>query len=103
MRPGPSAATKTWNAQKGVQHQDTYGRGCVWYASTILVTAGTAADCTVATQLIGGLTAQCLLADRGYDTNEIIAIAQDSGIEAIIPPKKNRKAQRDDDHYLYKL
>jgi transposase len=44
-----------------------------------------------------------LLADRGYDTNEIIAFAQDLGIEAVIPPKKNRKEQRDYDRYLYKL
>jgi transposase len=44
-----------------------------------------------------------LLADRGYDTNQIIDFAQDSGIEAVIPPKKNRKEQRDYDRYLYKL
>ena len=67
------------------------------------VTAGTTADCAVAAQLIEGFAAQYLLADRGYDTNEIIAFAQDSGIEAVIPPKKNRKAQRDYDRYLYKL
>ena len=39
------------------------------------VTAGTTADCAVAAQLIGGFSAQYLLADRGYDTNEIIAFA----------------------------
>lgn len=44
-----------------------------------------------------------MLADRGYDTNEIITFAQGAGIEAVIPPKKNRKAQRDYDRYLYKL
>ena len=67
------------------------------------VTAGTTADCTVAAQLIEGFAAQYLLADRGYDTNEIIAIAQGSGIEAVIPSKRNRKVQRDYDRYLYKL
>ena len=67
------------------------------------VTAGTTADCTVAAQLIEGFTAQYLLADRGYDTDEIIALAQGSGIEVVIPSKKNRKAQRAYDHYLYKL
>jgi len=44
-----------------------------------------------------------LLADRGYDTNEIIAVARDSGIETVIPSKKNRKVQRDYDRHLYKL
>jgi len=53
--------------------------------------------------LIEGFAAQYLLADRGYDTNEIIAIAQGSGIEAVIPSKRNRKVQRDYDRYLYKL
>ena len=66
-------------------------------------TAGAAADYAVAAQLIEGIAAQYLLADHGCDTNEIIAFAQDSGIEAVIPPKKNRKAQRDYDRYLYKL
>ena len=67
------------------------------------VTSGTTADCTVAAKLIEGFAAQYLLADRGYDTNEILAFAQGSGIEAVIPPRKNRKAQRDYDRYLYKL
>ena len=63
------------------------------------VTAGTTADCAVAAQLIEGFAAQYLLADRGYDTNGIIAFAQASGIEAVIPSRKNRKAQRDYDRY----
>lgn len=36
-------------------------------------------------------------------TNEILALTKSSGIEAVIPPKKNRKAQRDYDRYFYKL
>ena len=66
-------------------------------------TAGAAADYAVAAQLIEGFAAQYLLADRGYDTNEIIAIAQNCGMETVIPPKKNRKDQRAYDRYLYKL
>ena len=67
------------------------------------VTAGTTADCAVAAQLIESFAAQYLLADRGYDSNEIIHFAQDSGIEVVIPSKKNRKVQRDYERYLYKL
>ncbi|MGJ4851167.1 transposase, partial [Bacillota bacterium Meth-B3] len=67
------------------------------------VTARTTAVCTVAAQLIEGFAAQYLLADRGYGTNEIIAATQGSGIEAVIPSKKNRKAQRDYHRHLYKL
>jgi transposase len=61
------------------------------------------ADCRVAGQLIEGFCAQYLLADRGYDTNEIIAMAQNGKMTAVIPPKKNRKEQRDYDKYIYKL
>ena len=27
---------RRWAAQKGAQHQDTFGRGCAWYAGAIL-------------------------------------------------------------------
>jgi len=44
-----------------------------------------------------------LLADLGYDTDAIIAQVQDQGMKAVIPPKRNRKIQREYDEYLYKL
>ena len=69
----------------------------------ILVTEGTRADCKEAIHLIEGISAEILLADRGYDTNDILAYAVSAGMESVIPPKKNRKEQRDYDKYLYKL
>ena len=69
----------------------------------ILVTEGTRADCKEAVHLIEGISAETLLADRGYDTNDILAYAVSAGMEPVIPPKKNRKEQRDYDKYLYKL
>ena len=53
--------------------------------------------------MIDGLDAQYLLADRGYDSNEIIQKAISSGMEAVIPPKRNRKEQRTFDKHLYKV
>ena len=44
-----------------------------------------------------------LCSDRGYDTNDILSYAVLAGMEPVIPPKKNRKGQRDYDKYLYKL
>jgi len=44
-----------------------------------------------------------LLADRGYDTNEIVAKALSTGMHVVIPPKRNRKHQREYDEYLYKI
>lgn len=57
----------------------------------VAVTAGTTADCTQAAALIDGIAAQFLLADRGYDSNEILDKAVQAGCEAVIPPRRNRK------------
>lgn len=69
----------------------------------VLVTSGTAADCTQALALIEGFAAKYLLADRGYDTNKIIKEATRAGIQVVIPPKKNRKEQREYDKELYRV
>ena len=69
----------------------------------LLVTEGTRADCKEAVHLIEGISAEILFADRGYDTNDILAYAVSAGMEPLIPPKKNHKEQRDYDKYLYKL
>ena len=68
-----------------------------------IITEGTRADCKEAVHLIEGIDAQNLLADRGYDTSEIVAFALSAGINVVIPPKKNRKEQREYDRYLYKI
>ena len=68
-----------------------------------IITSGTVADCTQAVALIDGISAQHLLADKGYDTNTIIEQAIAQGMEPVIPPKRNRKEQREYDEYLYKM
>jgi transposase len=69
----------------------------------VIVTAGPVADCTQAGALIEGLEADYLIADKGYDTNAIVEMAEASGAEAVIPPKSNRKEPRAYDKYLYKV
>jgi transposase len=49
------------------------------------------------------LKAQHLIADKGYDSDAIIEQAQEQNMRAEIPPKKNRKEQREYDKHLYKL
>ena len=68
-----------------------------------LITGGTTADCAKAGRLIEGIDAAYLLADKAYDTNEILDIAESFGMEVVIPPKRNRKEQRFYDKDLYKL
>jgi len=69
----------------------------------VFVTAGTTADCKLGESLIRGIDASALLADRGYDVNALILLARSMGMEIVIPPKKNRKEQREYDKDLYKL
>jgi transposase len=68
----------------------------------IIITDGTTADCTQAESLITGLNAGFLLADKGYDSEEIVDKALDFGMVPVIPPRKNRKNQREYDKDLYK-
>lgn len=69
----------------------------------VIVTEGTRADCKETVHLIQGINAENLLANRGYDTSEILSYAITAGMNVVIPPKKNRKEQRDYDRYLYKV
>lgn len=69
----------------------------------IIITQGTRADCTQACRLIEGISAEYLLADRGYDSDAIVEQAKKQGMEPVIPPRKNRKLLREYDKELYKL
>ena len=46
---------------------------------------------------------QAFLADKAYDAEErVLNVLRASGVEAVIPPKANRKVQREYDRHLYK-
>ena len=67
----------------------------------VIITDGTVADCSMADELIEGFDADYLLADRGYDTDQVIEQAVIAGMKAVIPPKKNRKIQREYENDIY--
>ena len=69
----------------------------------MLVTAGTVTDCTRAEALLDGIAAERLLSDRGYDTNAALAAARERGMVPVIPPKRNRKVEREYDRALYQV
>jgi hypothetical protein len=58
------------------------------------MTPGTTADCSQAGDLIAGIAADHLLADRGYDTNAVLEQAARQGMNPVIPPKKAQSHQR---------
>ena len=61
------------------------------------------AGCSQALPLIEGIAAEHLLADKAYDTNEIIDTATERGMNPVIPPKSNWREKREYDRALYKL
>jgi len=67
-----------------------------------ILTGGQRNDCTQAIGLIGGRNYEALLADKGYDTDAIVAHVIEDGAQCVIPPKKNRVKQRAYDEDLYK-
>ena len=69
----------------------------------MIITDGNTADCTQAGELIADLPAQHLMADKAYDTNDILDMCQQNTITPVIPPKRNRTLQREYDKDLYKL
>ena len=71
----------------------------------MILTEGTVADCTQASDLIADIAAQYLLADRGYDTDAIVAQAEAQGMEPVIQeaPRRHRKEPRYYDRQIYRL
>lgn len=67
-----------------------------------VLSEGGAADCLFAEALIADTTADKLLADKAYDTDAIRNLAISLGMDAVIPPKANRKKQLSFDRYLYR-
>lgn len=48
------------------------------------------------------MEAECLLADKGYDSDAVVTQAQKQGMTAVIPPRKNRKVAREYDAAIYR-
>ena len=69
---------------------------------TVVLTAGQAADVKQAEKLMEGIPAEVVIGDKGYDSDAVVEAIQAKGAEAVIPPKKNRKVQREYDQDRYK-
>jgi transposase len=69
---------------------------------TVVLTPGQAADVKQAEQLLEGISAEVVIGDKGYDSDELIETIRGKGAEAVIPPKKNRTVQREYDQERYK-
>lgn len=68
----------------------------------IILTAGQEADVTQTGKLIEELPVEVVIGDKGYDSDAVVEAIESAGAEAVIPPRSNRKVQREYDKERYK-
>ncbi len=90
-------AVRTLAVQKGLNSKlhlvvDEYG----------IPASGTVTDCNQAPLLMEDLETEAFLADKAYDTNELLDMLKEADITTVIPLVKSRKEQRAYSHELYR-
>ena len=66
------------------------------------LTGGQRADVSQAIPLLTGIETGAVIADKGYESNRLLAFIRDQGAEAVIPPKSNRRDPWEYDRELYR-
>ena len=66
------------------------------------LTGGSSPDINCASELIEDDSNRKILADKGYDSNDFLIQGLMKDCEMVVPPKKNRKLQREYDAHIYK-
>ena len=66
------------------------------------LTPGQAHDITQAVPLLDQVKPAALLADKGYDSDALVATLEERGVTPVIPSKANRKVPRKTDFALYR-
>ncbi len=68
----------------------------------LIASPGQRNDIAFAHDLVDGFEANATIADKGYDADHLCEAIAQTGEKVVIPPKRNRKTQRDYDVELYK-
>ena len=66
------------------------------------LTGGQRADVSQAIPLLTGIETGAVIAEKGYESNCLLAFIRDHGAEAVIPPKSNRREPWEYDRELYR-
>lgn len=67
-----------------------------------MLTPGQAADVKQAEVVLADHQPEEFVADKAYDSDQLLDTLQTRGIRVVIPPKKNRTTPRDYDQHSYK-
>ena len=70
--------------------------------ATFHLSPGQDADVTHARAVVGNLEPEVVIADKGYDSDPLVAELTAGGAEVVIPPRANRTTPRAYDPILYK-
>jgi len=68
----------------------------------MILTGGQRHDAPQARALLEGMKPAYVIADKGYDSQKILDLIEKQEAIPVIPPRKNRKEQREYDRELYK-
>ncbi len=68
----------------------------------LVLTAGQESDIGQAEALLADPAPEAVIADKGYDKQELVDGIESRGTEAVIPPRANRVDQREIDPHLYR-
>ena len=66
-----------------------------------ILTPGQRADVTQAQPLLTGQQPEAVIADKGYDSDDLLAFLAELDAQAVIPSRRNRIEQRTLDDHLY--
>src|SRR6266498_3979106 len=108
VRPEPekkwgSRSPGAWTQPRWIQHQDPrHSVDALGNPLRFRLTGGQRHDITQADDLIANFDFERVIADRSYDSDEFLQKIAEKEAEAVIPPRKNRKDQREYDRHLYK-
>ena len=105
-----------WRVKKnGPQEEQALGRSSGGFGSKIhvnvdalgnplrfILTAGQRHDVTQAEALIEGYEFEYAIADKAYDSEDLLDVIAEKEATAVIPPRSNRKETREYDKHMYK-
>lgn len=66
------------------------------------LTEGQVHDVTQAPHMLERATSTFVIADKGYDSNAVVAQIEAQGSQAVIPPRRGRRIERAYDRNLFK-
>jgi putative transposase len=67
-----------------------------------ILAAGQIHDVNAVDDLLANVDADAFIADKAYDADGVIDTLKTRNIQPVIPPKRNRKVQREYDKPMYK-